>query len=74
MSLGTNVDVKGVENYLPSHFPAVLLCSSVFTARKPGYLEQQLLGRPEAGGGLGNATSGILDVDAYIAETEVQED
>lgn len=34
LSLGTNVDVKAVENYFPSHFPAVLLCSSVFTVRK----------------------------------------
>jgi len=32
--LGTNVDIKGVEDYLPSHFPVVLMSSSVFTVRK----------------------------------------
>lgn len=74
MRLGTNIDVKVVEHYLPSHFPAVFLFQ-LFSqqGRKTGYLEKQLLGRPEAGSCLQNAAFGILDVDTYIAETEVQE-
>lgn len=52
----------------------LFFCVQVFSQRwrKPGYLENQVLQRPEAGGSLANATFSILDVDTYIAETEVQ--
>lgn len=52
----------------------LFFCVQVFSGceRKSGYLEKQLLGRPEAGGSSGNAAFGILDVNVYIAETEVQ--
>lgn len=42
-------------------------------SEKPNCLEEYLAGRPEAGGHLGSAAFGVLDVSAFIAETEVQE-